>query len=323
MQSFENQIKNQKRELLCCQAATSNNLCEYSLLQAKCSFIYIEALDFSSNSTKRPFFSSDPDVLNTGKTCRIWHKRQKKKKKGCYRHTEKLGEEAGSGSLAHCHGVGHLPHPLVFILLLLLLRGWLIPTRAMPVCRHSEPFTPTRVLLPPCPAPSPVGPTHRSSLSSRFCPWATQRWCCLAAQTGCPGSWPGRSENHCPPQSRCGSLPSPSWTCCWWACSWWICVRRDLWGKEAKAWPCLAESPSYSSNSSQDLTKPKAQEKFLIPWKWSGSIYLSGNLLEWPTLAESLAPGGCNLIHFFYLWSHLDWYHPHATRTGQCRLWFS
>lgn len=38
----------------------------------------------------------------------------------CYRQREKQGEEAGSRSLVHCNGIDHLPHPLVFILLLLL-----------------------------------------------------------------------------------------------------------------------------------------------------------------------------------------------------------
>lgn len=112
--------KNQKRELLGYQAATSNNLCEYSLLQAKRSFIYTEALDFSSNSTgPRDPFLALAVLLNAGKTCRISHKRQNYNKIRYYKHKEN-GEEAGSRSFAH------LPHPLVFILLLLFLGGWLI-----------------------------------------------------------------------------------------------------------------------------------------------------------------------------------------------------
>lgn len=143
--------KNQKRELLGCQAATSNNLCEYSLLQAKCSFIYTEALDFSSNSTglRDPFLALTV-LLNTGKTCRIWYKRQNNNNKiRYYKHKEK-GEEAGSRSFAHCHGVDHLPHPLVFILLLLLFWGWLIPPRAMP-CADTE------------------SPSHHAGLSAGLC----------------------------------------------------------------------------------------------------------------------------------------------------------
>lgn len=100
----------------------------------------------------------------------------------------------------------------------------------------------------------PQQTTHRSSLSSLFCPWAVQRWCYPAAQTGCPGSWPGRSGNHCLPRSPCGSLPSPSETCCLWACSWWICVRRDLQEKEAKSWSWSADLPSYSKESGSKLT---------------------------------------------------------------------
>lgn len=164
--------------------------------------------------------------------------------------------------------------------------------------------------------PITTTPTHQSSLSSRFCPWAEQRWCCLAARTGCPGSWPGRSGNHCPPQSRCGSLPSPSWRCCWWACSWWICVRRDLWGKKAKAWPCLAELSYNSKDQTKDpreVSHPvEMAREYLFQWKF---IRVANS--SWV-----FAPGRCKLIHSLYLWSHLNQY-PHATRTEQCRLWFS
>lgn len=261
--------KSQKRELLGGQTATSNNLCEYSLLQAKCSFIYTEALDFSSNSTgpRGPLFSSDPDLLNSGKTCRIWHKRQKTSKYVTDREKSRVRRQ----------GVGHSFTAMEYITCLTL---WSLSFCSFCFEDESflpEPFTPSwalcRAVLPPCPAPSPIVPTHRSSLSSQFCPWAKQRWCCLAARTGCPGSWPGRSENHCPPQSRCGSLPSPPWTWRWWACSWWICVRRDLWGKEAKAWPCLAELPSCNSKDQiKDPREPyhlmEMAREYLFQWKF-------------------------------------------------------
>lgn len=157
---------------------------------------------------------------------------------------------------------------------------------------------------------APIIPTHRSSLSSLFCPWVMQRWCCPAAQTGCPESWPGRSGNHFPPRSPGDSLPSPSEMCCLWACSWWICVRRDLWGKEAKSWSCLAKLPPYISNRSQDQNQIKDLRGTPHQMEMARMF-----LFQWQTLAACLAPGGCKLMHSFYLWNHLDQY-PHATRMG-------